>query len=76
MAQEEQRPLAEVLFGPCDNAPARPEADLAEVVQAWYRIRRVRVRDAAAGSRAEAAKEAVWRSGRTGGFLETKRRLA
>jgi hypothetical protein len=74
MAQAEQRPLAEVLFGPCDGTPPRPEGDLADAIQAWYRTRRAQIRDSAAGSRAAAAKEAVWCSGGTGGFPEKRRR--
>jgi len=47
MTEPESRPLVEVLFGPASATPAKPDAELAEVISAWFRAMRVGVRDGA-----------------------------
>jgi len=54
MAESEQRPLEEVLFGPVLGAPTRPESDLAEAVSAWFRASRAKLRDGAVVSTSSA----------------------
>src|SRR6185312_456136 len=43
MTEPESRPLVEVLFGPASATPAKPDAELAEAISAWFRAMRVGV---------------------------------
>jgi len=47
MAEEEGRPLADILFGSTPTQPDRPDVELAEAISAWFRACRAQVRDAA-----------------------------
>lgn len=54
MADVEQKPLEEVLFGPAHGAPTQAEADLAEAISAWFRASRAKLRDGAVVSTSSA----------------------
>lgn len=47
MGEAEERPLADILFGPTTTPPDRLDVDLAEAISVWFRAWRAQVRDAA-----------------------------
>jgi hypothetical protein len=45
MAETEQKPLVEVLFGPQQEEAPKPDQDLAAAISAWFRASRAKGTD-------------------------------